>query len=160
MTALSKDIKQYRVGPVEAPNALKMGSTVTVYVNSIALTGSDGLGKSAVTPTSNDTCWGLWNGQVNSQPTTVSPLVSGTTGSDFFGVDCGTFLLTNGTSGDALVQSDVGKNCYVIDEQTVGKLNGGSRPVAGVVEALSIGPSGLPTVAVKMGSNQSSGGPG
>jgi hypothetical protein len=159
--ALTKDIHQFRYGPVDAPVAAKMGSSVSVYVNSIALTDSNGYGKNASSPTSNDTCWGLWNGQINSQPTTVSPLVSGTTaGSDIFGVDCGSFYLKNGTAGDAIAQSGLGKTCYVIDEQTVGATsNGNTRPVAGIVNDLPTSGPYANLIGVKMGSNQSSGSP-
>ncbi len=42
-----------------------------------------------------------------------------------------------GSAGDALTQADVGQNVYLIDNQTVGKTNGGgTRPVAGVLEAI------------------------
>jgi hypothetical protein len=160
--ALTKDIKQYRIGSqVPTPGALKMGANASVYINSIALTDSNGYGKSAVTPTSNDICWGLWNGQVNSQPTTVSPMVAGTvSGNDIFGIDCGSFYLKNGTAGDAIAQSSLGKTCYVIDEQTVGATgNGNTRPVAGVVVDVPTSGQYSGLIGVAMGSNESSGSP-
>jgi hypothetical protein len=46
----------------------------------------------------------------------------------------GTFKWANGTAGDAIVQADVGKNCFVLDDQTVAKTDGtGARSVAGKV---------------------------
>jgi hypothetical protein len=39
----------------------------------------------------------------------------------------------NGAGGDALASTDVGRLCYVVDDQTVGKLSTGGRPVAGRV---------------------------
>lgn len=160
--ALTRDIKQYRISSnVATPAALKMGANASVYVNSIALTDSNGYGKSAVTPTSNDTCWGLWNGQVNSQPTTVSPMVAGTvSGNDIFGVDCGAFYLKNGTAGDAITQANLGKTCYVIDEQTVGGVVGSpARPIAGVIVDVPTSGQYSGLIGVVMGSNESSGSP-
>lgn len=40
-------------------------------------------------------------------------------------------------SGDAITQANVGKDCYVVDSQTVAKTsNGDARPVAGKVQAV------------------------
>lgn len=39
----------------------------------------------------------------------------------------------NGAGGDALASTDVGRLCYVVDDQTVGKLGTGGRAVAGRV---------------------------
>ncbi len=46
----------------------------------------------------------------------------------------GEFRLANGTNADALTIADVGHVCYAIDDQTVGKTNGGgTRSIAGIV---------------------------
>lgn len=46
----------------------------------------------------------------------------------------GAFLMKNGGGGDVLARADVGKPCYVIDDQTVGKTNpNATRCVAGAV---------------------------
>lgn len=47
----------------------------------------------------------------------------------------GTFLLNNSAAADEITAADVLSDCYVIDDQTVAKTNGGgTRPVAGRVE--------------------------
>ncbi len=46
----------------------------------------------------------------------------------------GVFRFANSAAGDLIAASDVGKPCYVVDDQTVAKTdNAGARPVAGTV---------------------------
>ena len=45
----------------------------------------------------------------------------------------GAFLFDNGTSTEALTVADIGADCYVVDDQTVGKLGGTNRVKAGKV---------------------------
>ena len=47
----------------------------------------------------------------------------------------GVFLMDNSAGGDALTQADLGKPCYVVDDQTVAKTNpNDTRAAAGVVQ--------------------------
>ncbi|HEX7821050.1 MAG TPA: hypothetical protein VF463_10575 [Sphingobium sp.] len=49
-------------------------------------------------------------------------------------VEEGPFLFKNSAAGDALTAADIGKRCYIIDDETVAKTNPNStRAVAGVV---------------------------
>jgi hypothetical protein len=48
----------------------------------------------------------------------------------------GLFKFANGTSGEALTAADIGKTCYVVDDQTVGKVGGTNKVVAGTVMGL------------------------
>ncbi|MCO5083391.1 MAG: hypothetical protein M9955_17255 [Rhizobiaceae bacterium] len=49
-------------------------------------------------------------------------------------VERGTFKFANSASGDAIAGADIGKDCYVVDDQTVAKTNGSStRSIAGKV---------------------------
>lgn len=59
----------------------------------------------------------------------------------------GVFYLTNSSSTDAITDADIGRFCYVVDDNTVARTsNGGARPVAGVVAGVdSLG------VAVEVG---------
>ena len=42
--------------------------------------------------------------------------------------------LNNSTDADLIAAAQIGDNCYVVDDQTVAKTNGGgARPVAGVI---------------------------
>lgn len=45
----------------------------------------------------------------------------------------GVGLVKNGTSTDACVKADEGKRVYVLDDQTVSRLPGANRPVAGIL---------------------------
>lgn len=52
-------------------------------------------------------------------------------------VKTGTVLLKNATLLDELMRTDIGKECYVLDDETVAKTDGGStRAVAGRVRAV------------------------
>ena len=46
----------------------------------------------------------------------------------------GVFLVDNGTAGEALTRSDIGKTAYVLDDHTVGKAGGSYRIAAGIVQ--------------------------
>lgn len=54
---------------------------------------------------------------------------------DIYGkVRRGCFRFANSAAGDLIVLADIGASCYVVDNQTVAKTNGGStRSVAGVI---------------------------
>lgn len=53
------------------------------------------------------------------------------------GVDIrrGTFRWSNGAAGDAVTRADIGKPAYVVDDQTVARVNpgGNTRSVAGII---------------------------
>jgi hypothetical protein len=47
----------------------------------------------------------------------------------------GSYKWANSTAGDQIVQADVGKDCYIVDDQTVAKTDGtGTRSRAGKVQ--------------------------
>lgn len=51
----------------------------------------------------------------------------------------GTFLFANSAT-DAVVQADVGKECFIVDDETVAKTNGtNTRSRAGIVRAVETG---------------------
>lgn len=54
----------------------------------------------------------------------------------------GIFAFENSSAGDLIAQADVGTNCYIVDDQTVAKTNGGAtRSIAGRVISVSEGDS-------------------
>ena len=54
----------------------------------------------------------------------------------------GIFAFENSTAGDAIAQADVGKACYIVDDQTVAKTDGGStRSLAGRIISINEGDS-------------------
>lgn len=49
----------------------------------------------------------------------------------------GTFLFANSASGDLITIADIGKACFIVDDQTVAKTDGTTtRSRAGIVEAV------------------------
>ena len=49
-------------------------------------------------------------------------------------VEKGTFQFANSAAGDAITIADIGNDCYVVDDQTVAKTNGGAtRSIAGKI---------------------------
>lgn len=51
-------------------------------------------------------------------------------------VERGTFRFENSAAADAITAADIGKQCFIVDDQTVAKTNGGdpaTRSVAGTV---------------------------
>lgn len=63
----------------------------------------------------------------------------------------GPFYFVNSSSTDAITDADIGRPCFVVDDNTVARTsNGGARPVAGIVEgvdgfgvAVSVGMPGV-----------------
>lgn len=46
----------------------------------------------------------------------------------------GLHRIANSSAGDLIVRADIGVNCYIVDDQTVAKTNGGAtRSVAGLI---------------------------
>lgn len=59
---------------------------------------------------------------------------SGAAGDLSAGVEIGVFRFDNSASADAIAAADIGKACYIVDDQTVAKTDGaGTRSVAGIV---------------------------
>lgn len=64
----------------------------------------------------------------------------------------GSHLFTNSGTTDAIIDLDIGRPCYVVDDNTVARTsNGGLRPVAGIVRRVDAA-SGLVSVEVGLGS--------
>lgn len=53
-------------------------------------------------------------------------------------VEPGIFKFENSAAGDLIAEADIGKDCYIVDDQTVAKTNGANtRSVAGKVVAVA-----------------------
>jgi len=49
----------------------------------------------------------------------------------------GVYYLANSSSTDAVTDADIGRPCFVVDDNTVARTsNGGARPIAGIVEGV------------------------
>lgn len=129
MAALTADIPTTRYGvPGNAhqPENFPLLHNVTVYGGSIAITRAGYL-VPPTTPSTTDIVVGVIDRYATSAGGTTDGAVTAE-------VAQGTFFLRCGTGSDALTQADVNQSIYLIDEQTVGKTNGGStRPVAGTL---------------------------
>ena len=50
----------------------------------------------------------------------------------------GVFPFKNSAAGDAVTQADIGKRCFIVDDQTVGKTNpNNTRAAAGIVQEIT-----------------------
>ena len=153
--ALTADIITPRYGAGGNLNNKGLTANATVYRGSVAMTRSGYL-VAATSPASTDIVWGIIADGVGSGFPTQGITGASTDGGVTVDIETGTFFLAGGTASDALVATDVGATVYLIDEKTVGKTsNGNTRPVAGVLDRVD------PTygLAVKLGSNQSTGSP-
>lgn len=105
------------------------GST-TVYQGGMAMIDSSGFAKPGATATG---CVGV--GVVRSNGGQDRWTNSGADGASNVDVDEGIFKFTNSSAGDQITKADVGKRCFIVDDQTVAKTDGtGTRSPAGTVE--------------------------
>lgn len=64
--------------------------------------------------------------------TTVNAGADGSNG--YIQVEPGVFRWGNSSAGDAIADADIGKVCYIVDDQTVAKTDGtGTRSAAGII---------------------------
>jgi len=164
--ALTSDVKIVRYGSPDGHELQNLGlkANVTVYRGSICLTagtgGSAGYVKNASSPAATDICWGLID---SAGPGTIDggPGITGgsTDGAVTVNVATGTFFLGSSTSSDQLSVATLGTVVYVYNETTVAATNGSSsRPAAGVhvgIDTTGQYPGGY---AIRLGSNQTTGG--
>ena len=62
---------------------------------------------------------------------------AGAAGALFADYRTGIFRFANATAGDLITQADVGKLCYILDDQTVAKTDGtGTRSRAGFIDGI------------------------
>ena len=158
--ALAADVKIIRYGvPGNSTQPQVPGpiaASTTLYGGSICLTNSSGNVKSAASPSSADTCWGLVHAQTINASTNVTTGIALDVNGRPFEVETGAFFLASATGADALNQTYVGKTVYVYDEVTVAATNGSNtRPAAGVLLGIDTTQGG--GYAVKLGSNETTG---
>lgn len=134
--ALTQDIKTDRYGtPDQAPPimAQPIDANQTIFGGSVVITRA-GFVVAASSPQSTDQVWGICDKQTVNQ---VGSFFGGARAATTVPIDRGDFWLAYGSAGDAFTQADVGSGSYLIDEQTVGKTNGGgTRPPSGVILAV------------------------
>lgn len=162
--ALTKDQKVARYGTPYGNRIIPRGirAGVTVYRGSIALQDNGGFLKNASSPSSTDKTLGLilrvrpGDGQVDGAPGITGGTTDGAVGAE---VDQGAFFLGSSTGGDQLGVATLGQTVYVYDEITVAATsNSGARPVAGIHIDTDTTGRYPGAYAIKLGSNESTGG--
>jgi hypothetical protein len=105
--------------------SLPMAASTLIYAGSIVCVNSSGLAvKGAVSTTLKAA--GVAKEQVDNSAGAASALR--------IEVERGVFRFGNSSAGDLIALADIGSSCYIVDDQTVAKTNGGStRSVAGVI---------------------------
>ncbi len=141
--AQSKDVQVNRSGSegLHEPLAAPLGSAVTVYSGTIALSRAGYLANAA-SPQTTDVVLGLIGNPAGGTYVKTGPGIvgNGSQGANGVWVEIltGSFILACGTGADALVETDVGASVYVMDEITVGKTDGSaSRPIAGKLQPIT-----------------------
>lgn len=127
--ALTADVKIQRFGTpdntIDVPlDNMPLGNNVKVFGGEIALTDNKGFIKSAATPATTDTCWGV-----------ISRLTDNTGGASsaqVVNIERGVFFFQSSTGADLIQQSNVGQDCYVYDQTHVA-LGSTGRPKAGTI---------------------------
>jgi hypothetical protein len=103
--------------------SMKVKASTIIYAGALVCTDATGYAVPGSTSTTQK-CWGIAEETADNS--------TGANGDIYVKVRRGAFNLNVGTAGDALAQADIGAMVFVIDDNTVGKTNGGStRSVAG-----------------------------
>ncbi len=134
MTALAKSRNTPRYGaePMPAKHAVKMKANTKGYLGGIAVidAGYAAPGREAT----GLLAYGIFCADVDN--------VGGSAGAKTAEIMSGCFKFANSAAGDLIAQADVGKLCYIVDDQTVAKTdNSAARSVAGRIE--SVDPDGV-----------------
>jgi hypothetical protein len=115
-------------GPILFSMGYKTKATKVFYNGALTQVGTDGYLIPSVTTAGGVVAGIIDLGNLLSKDTT------GLSDGDFVAdVKSGVFPFACGTSTDALTIADIGKPVYVLDDQTVGRLPGAGRPIAGVL---------------------------
>lgn len=146
MTALirSRNTPRYGAEPMPAKHAVKVKADTKCFAGGIAVidAGYAAPGRAAA----GLLCYGRFEADVDN--------TGGANGEKTAEILSGCFKYANSTAGDLIVQADVGKLCFIVDDQTVAKTDGGggARSVAGRIESVDpdgvwvlMGPALLPT---------------
>lgn len=132
----SRDTKE-RAGsvinfPVAASNKVYVGSLVALNSGGYAVPAADTAGLRVI-----GRCEGSPPGITGTIPGSDVDNSGGSNGALTVDVKRGVFEFNNGASGEALGVGDVGKLCFALDDNTVGKAGGTNKIVAGRFLGLS-----------------------
>ena len=154
MSALTAARKELQMGvpPEVIPGTIdvKLKAAAKVYVGGVVATDATGYGIAASALTGL-ICAGIAKPKVGYPQ--VYDNTSGASGDIVAPVQQGVFSFNVGGSGDVLAQADVGQPVFLIDDNTVGKTDGGAtpRPIAGIL--VGFGPGGVSQAMVMVSFN-------
>lgn len=126
MTALAaeRETLKYGAGPVPEMLSLPMKGSTTIYKGAIVAMTSAGYALPGAATATNITMGIASETKTN----------SGADGAAEIQVRCGVFAFENSASSDLIATTEIGKTCYVVDDNTVAKTdNSAARPAAGKV---------------------------
>lgn len=131
MSALSAERNTRRMGcePIAELHHIPVAASAKIYKGSLVVINASGY--AAPAGSSGNT---LGAKAIGVATQTVDN-TSGSAGDLYVPVTKGVFCLANSSSTDALTIADVGRNCFIVDDQTVARTDSsGTREVVGVVE--------------------------
>lgn len=126
MTALAAERETVKYGGGPAPEivSLLMKGSTTIYKGALVALTSSGYALPGAATATNVTMGVALETKTN----------SGADGAAEILVGCGVFGFENSASTDLIAGTEIGLNCYVVDDNTVAKTsNSSARPVAGKV---------------------------
>lgn len=128
MTALSRNIarRQHGLGPISALGfAIGLAAAAHIYQHALVAINQAG----NLVPASADASLHVVGVAPDEKDNT-----DGAAGALSLAPTRGTYYFTNSATTDAVSDADIGRFCYVVDDNTVARTSsGGARPVAGVV---------------------------
>lgn len=113
-----------RIGDLRAE---QMAATVKIWGGSLVMRNAAGYLTKGATATG---CVGVGRAEKTVDNT-------GAAGAAMVEYRTGTFLFANSAAGDLITIADIGKPCFIVDDQTVAKTDGtGTRSRAGIVDGV------------------------
>lgn len=113
-----------RIGDLRAE---QMAATVKIWGGSLVMRNAAGYLTKGATATG---CVGVGRAEKTVDNT-------GAAGAAMVEYRTGTFLFANSAAGDLITIADIGKACFIVDDQTVAKTDGtGTRSRAGIVDGI------------------------
>ncbi len=126
MTALTRNRNTPSRGPVRAVRGYPVAAAVHAMAGGIAVLNAGGFAAPATTATGR-IALGRFAAEANNS--------DGADGALSVEVERGVFCFENSADADLITLADVGKRCYLVDDQTVAKTHGSTtRSVAGYVD--------------------------
>lgn len=127
-----RNTKQYGVGKAVADDiGVKQAGSTKIYEGALVALNAGGY---LVPGSASTTLTAAGVAKMNPNVGNVSDTTGLADGAVAIRISQGIFKFYNSTSADLIAQAQVGQYCYIVDDQTVAKTNGGStRSIAGII---------------------------